>query len=48
VDKRNLGATVLGRIFTGKASTMRPEVNQEGMRQTLRRLKTELESGIKS
>ncbi|MDQ4034096.1 MAG: SRPBCC family protein [Actinomycetota bacterium] len=48
VDKRNLGATVLGRIFTGKASTMRPEVNREGMRETLRRLKSELESGIKS
>jgi uncharacterized protein YndB with AHSA1/START domain len=48
IDKRNLGATVLGRVFTGKSSTMRPQVNREGMRETLRRLKFELESGIKS
>ncbi|MGQ0719059.1 MAG: SRPBCC family protein [Pseudonocardiales bacterium] len=47
-DRRNLGSTVLGRIFTGKSSTMRPEVNREGMRETLRRLKSELESGLKS
>ncbi|HET9254024.1 MAG TPA: SRPBCC family protein [Pseudonocardiaceae bacterium] len=44
-DKRNRGATVLGRIFTGKSATMRPEVNREGMQVTLRRLKSELESG---
>ena len=44
-DKRNLGSTVLGRIFTGKSATIRPEVNREGMRETLRRLKSELESG---
>jgi hypothetical protein len=46
-DKRNFGSTVLGRIFTGKSATIRPEVNREGMRETLRRLKSELESGIK-
>jgi len=32
----------------GKSSTMRPQVNREGMRETLRRLKFELELGIKS
>jgi hypothetical protein len=46
-DKRNVGSTVLGRIFTGKSATIRPEVNRDGMRQTLRRLKSELESGRK-
>jgi hypothetical protein len=39
---------MLGRIFTGKASTVRPEVNREGMRATLRRLKSELESASKA
>jgi hypothetical protein len=48
VDKRSRGATVVGRIFTGKSATMRPEVNREGMRETLRRLKSELESGLRS
>ncbi len=48
VDKRDRGAKVLGRIFTGKSATMRPEVNRNGMRETLRRLKSELESGLKS
>ncbi|MGH4008124.1 MAG: SRPBCC family protein [Pseudonocardiaceae bacterium] len=47
-DKRNRGATALGRIFTGKSATMRPEVNREGMQVTLRRLKSELESGVTS
>jgi Polyketide cyclase / dehydrase and lipid transport len=47
-DKRNRGATVLGRIFTDKSATMRPEVNREGMQVTLRRLKSELESGVTS
>lgn len=47
-DKRNFGSTLLGRIFTGKSATMRPEVNRDGMRHTLRRLKTELESAAKS
>jgi hypothetical protein len=46
-DKRNLGSTVIGRIFTGKSATIRPEVNRDGMQQTLRRLKSELESGLK-
>jgi hypothetical protein len=45
LDKRNLGSTVLGRIFTGKSATIRPEVNRDGMQETLRRLKSELESG---
>ncbi len=44
IDKRNFGSTLLGRIFTGKSATIRPEVNRDGMRQTLRRLKSELES----
>lgn len=48
VDRRGRGATVLGRIFTGKSATMRPEVNREGMRETLRRLKSELETVPKS
>lgn len=48
VDRRTPGATVLGRIFTGKSANIRPEVNREGMQETLRRLKSELESGIKS
>ncbi len=28
----------------GKSATIRPEVNREGMRETLRRLKSELEA----
>lgn len=48
VDRRTRGSMVLSRIFTGKSATIRPEVNREGMRQTLRRLKSELESGLKS
>lgn len=39
MDRRGRGATVSGRIFTGKSATIRPEVNREGMRETLRRVK---------
>jgi hypothetical protein len=42
-DRRARGAWILGRIFTGRATNHRPEVNREGMRATLRRLKAELE-----
>lgn len=47
IDKRTTGAHVLGLIFIGKASksTIREEINREGMRQSLRRLKSELEAG---
>jgi hypothetical protein len=43
-DRRSAGALLLGRVFTGKSARMRPEINREGMRTTLRRLKHELES----
>jgi uncharacterized protein YndB with AHSA1/START domain len=43
-DHRNRVANTLGRVFTGSAAKRRPEVNREGMRQTLNRLKGELES----
>jgi hypothetical protein len=42
-DQRSRGAFRLGRIFTGKDTLRRPEVNREGMRTTLDRLKRELE-----
>jgi uncharacterized protein YndB with AHSA1/START domain len=42
-DRRTRGAFVLGRIFTGKVVHDRPTANREGMRQTLVRLKAELE-----
>lgn len=46
VDKRTRGAHVLGRIFIGKViDDRRVEVNKDGMRESLRRLKSELESG---
>lgn len=48
LDKRTRGSRALGRIFTGPSATRRPEVNRDGMRETLRRLKSELESGRKS
>jgi hypothetical protein len=48
-DRRNRGSTLLGRIFTGKATTRRrPEVNRDGMRATLDRLKQDLESAAAS
>lgn len=43
-DRRNRAATVLGRVFTGTPKGGRPEVNRQGMRETLARLKRELES----
>lgn len=43
-DRRSKGAFVLGRIFTGKVVHDRPAANREGMRETLRRLKAELEA----
>jgi hypothetical protein len=47
IDKRTRGAHVLGWIFLGKASKtgVREEINRDGMWQSLRRLKSELESG---
>jgi hypothetical protein len=44
VDRRSRAAYVLGRVFTGKGTTIRPEVNRAGMRRTLQRLKAELEA----
>ncbi|HZN18520.1 MAG TPA: SRPBCC family protein [Micromonosporaceae bacterium] len=43
-DRRNRAATLLGRIFTGTPKGGRPEANRQGMRETLTRLKRELES----
>ena len=45
VDKRTRGASMLGRIFTGRVARMRPQANREGMKVTLERLRAELESG---
>lgn len=45
LDQRTRGADVLGRIFIGKAQNFREEINRDGMRESLRRLKSELESG---
>ncbi|PZG14081.1 SRPBCC family protein [Micromonospora craterilacus] len=42
-DRRNRAAMVLGRIFTGKVASARPAANRDGMRQTLARLKNDLE-----
>ena len=42
-DRRSRGAYVLGRVFTGRSAASRPEVNRDGMRATLARLKRELE-----
>jgi uncharacterized protein YndB with AHSA1/START domain len=44
-DQRGRGASLLGRIFTGKVANDRPAANRDGMRTTLARLKRELESG---
>ncbi|MFG1955333.1 SRPBCC family protein [Micromonospora sp. NPDC048830] len=43
-DRRNRAAHVLGRIFTGRSAGDRPTLNRNGMRETLRRLKRELEA----
>jgi len=45
MDQRSRGAYLLGRIFTGSAANHRAEVNRQGMRVTLERLKRELEAG---
>jgi hypothetical protein len=42
-DRRTRGAHILGRIFTGRVANDRPAANRDGMRQTLARLKRELE-----
>jgi hypothetical protein len=42
-DHRNRVANTLARVFTGKVATARPQANRDGMRQTLSRLKRELE-----
>jgi uncharacterized protein YndB with AHSA1/START domain len=44
-DRRQRGAHMMGRIFTGRSSLDRPQINREGMRSTLDRLKQELEAG---
>jgi uncharacterized protein YndB with AHSA1/START domain len=43
-DRRTRGASILGRIFTGKVVHDRPAANRVGMRETLARLKAELEA----
>ncbi len=43
-DRRNRGAYVLGRVFTGRVANNRPAANRDGMRATLARLKRELEA----
>lgn len=43
LDRRTRGAFVLGRVFTGKVVHDRPTANRDGMRQTLARLKADLE-----
>ncbi|MDR0344335.1 MAG: SRPBCC family protein [Nocardiopsaceae bacterium] len=43
-DRRGRGGHLLGRIFTGPVANSRPEVNAEGMRTTLARLKRDLET----
>lgn len=44
LDQRSQGAHLLGRIFTGRSVNARPQVNRDGMRTTLTRLKRELEN----
>jgi hypothetical protein len=43
-DRRSPGAWRLGRIFTGRGTHQRPQINRDGMRVTLERLRRELES----
>jgi uncharacterized protein YndB with AHSA1/START domain len=45
LDRRANAGRIMGRIFTGKAANERPQINREGMRTTLDRLKRELEAG---
>lgn len=42
-DQRNKTAFVLGKIFTGSVAKRRPQANREGMRETLARIKQDLE-----
>jgi len=42
-DQRNQVAVTLGRMFTGSVARQRPQANRAGMRQTLSRIKSELE-----
>jgi Polyketide cyclase / dehydrase and lipid transport len=42
-DCRNRVAGMLGRVFTGGVAKQRPLANREGMRQTLSRIKRDLE-----
>jgi uncharacterized protein YndB with AHSA1/START domain len=42
-DQRNRVAHTLARVFTGSAAKRRPAVNRDGMRQTLSRIKRDLE-----
>lgn len=46
-DRRGRGATVLGRIFTGRSADNRPEINRAGMRVTLAQLKCDLETAAR-
>jgi hypothetical protein len=41
-DRRGRGAITLGKIFTGRSTRIRPEINRHGMRVTLQRLRAEL------
>jgi hypothetical protein len=43
-DRRGRGAMTLGRIFTGRSALIRPQINRDGMRITLERLKQEIET----
>jgi hypothetical protein len=43
-DHRTKGSYAMGRVFTGAATLVRPEVNRANMRTTLECLKRELES----
>lgn len=47
-DRRSRGAWRLGRVFTGRGTRVRPEINRDGMRTTLERLKAELETPPRS
>ncbi|HEX8630766.1 MAG TPA: SRPBCC family protein [Catenuloplanes sp.] len=42
-DRRNRMSVTLGRVFTGRVAKRRPQANRDGMRQTLGRIKRELE-----
>src|SRR5688572_1542319 len=44
-DRRNNATRRLGRVFTGRAATRRPEINRDGMRETLDRVRQQFPSG---